>query len=229
MGHRINLKKGKMPGGNMLKTELISLYLESPDGPLNREIVAKEAIDRIKSMNHKEVIKFEEYKHRSFFNKIKNTLFSFESFISGCCFILVLMTTLFNRDKFLALNLIEWLIAMFSILGMLIFCGFFMFFKFETNGLSQDYFFKQAEEFKNEMIKLFSALSDKNFEIRAEYLEDYKKLKVIVEDNEYIKGTSSVIKKSGKSLTSYINLEEDQRAIILSIIAIVKEAEAKFN
>jgi hypothetical protein len=210
----------------MLQTALLEPFLVQKTEEQNREETVKDCIDKIRPVN--EVLGIlEEYKSESFFQKIKASLKIIDMWICivGILFFGGLSIYGLTQKK---LPVSESIAMLLSILIACL-CLFVAYDIFRTLGLNEAELIQNEEENKTRIISLFSALSDKKFEIRGELLENCSKLKLIVEENQYIDGTTSVIKNSSKSLTAYINMTESKDFIIKSIVSVVKESERKFS
>lgn len=203
----------------MLQTALLEPFLVPKTEEQNREETVKDCIEKIRPIGEN-FVRLTEYKNKSFFQKIKKLFTSIDIWIPILTIVLFSLNISDDSSK-----LIKNFLSLLIIALMVYWSGVI----FETNGYHEDELIANEEENKKNIISLFSALSDKKFEIRGELLENYSKLKLIIEENQYIEGTTSVIKNSSKSLTAYINMTEDKESIIRSVVSIVKESEKKFN
>lgn len=87
----------------------------------------------------------------------------------------------------------------------------------------------KSEALEKSLKDLFKNLSDKNYEFRSEFIEDYSKLKIVVEANEYVSGTNSVVKAKPHSLTAYVVTTDSREALVKTMVSLVKEAEKRFK
>lgn len=205
----------------MLKSATLTPYLEPKTEIQNKEELINYAISKITP--NEDTITLSNYSSFSFIKKIMNRGI-LENFIIFSCLIMLLCIG-FSISQSELYPLVSKLLGAVITGSSLVGAWFFI----ESGPDWISWNEGRSLFLKENILTLFSNAADKNYEIRAEYGDRYSKLKIIIEENIYINGTTSVIKNSSKSLTAYINTSENKDSIIRSVIQLVKEAELKFK
>jgi len=228
------------------------LVQNDPQSPDFRERRVQEIVESLKENQFDSTmpnirLKKEHFEYMAFLDKAFFCLAVLTSLplISFLCYkIKILPNELFTDFRVSSFNVIDlklmlYLVsATFTLILVFFIFDFFIYFfvkkekyflKYRRNSRKiKNHYYNQVE-ILNSTKELIQVLMDKPYEVRVEYLETAEKIKVVVEKNLQIEGTSSVIKSSPESLTSYVDVFCSYDKIVKACVEIAKTAEARFS